>query len=92
VASIFVRPDGEADLVARGPGNTLMYYWAVPGFPWRSAQVAGPGTTVSAPSIVVRPDGEADIVAQGSGNTLMYYWAGPGSPWRSAQVAGPGTT
>jgi hypothetical protein len=91
-SSIFVHPDGEADVVARGPGNTLMYYWAAPGSPWRSAQVAGAGTTVSPPSIFVRPDGEADIVAQGPDSSLMYYWAAPGSPWRSAQVAGAGTT
>ncbi|MGH3235465.1 MAG: hypothetical protein ACRDOH_19895, partial [Streptosporangiaceae bacterium] len=91
-SSIFVRPGGEAYVVARGPGNTLMCYWAAPGAPWRSAQVAGPGTTYSAPSIFVRPDGEADIVARGRDFSLMCYWAAPGAPWRSAQVAGPGTT
>ncbi len=71
MASIVVRPDGEANVVARGAGGTLVYYWAAPGSGWRSAQVAGPGTTVSAPSLAVRPAGQADIVAQGSGNTLM---------------------
>jgi hypothetical protein len=87
-----VRPDGEADIVAQGPGQSLMYYWAKPGTGWSSAQVAGPGTTGYAPSIFVRPDGEADIVAQGPGDSLMYYWAWPGFGWSSAQIAGPGTT
>ena len=45
-SSIFVRPDGEADIVARGPGNTLMYHWATPGSAWRNTQVAGAGDDV----------------------------------------------
>ena len=79
-----VRSGGRADIVVRGPGDTLMHYWATPGSAWRSTQVAGPGTTVSssAPSIVVRPDGRADLVAVGPG-TLTHYWAMPGSPWRN---------
>ena len=75
---IFVRSDGRADIVARGPGNTLMHYSATPGSPWRSTQVAGPGTT-SVPSIFVRPDGEADVAVQGPDFSLTYYWAVPGS-------------
>ena len=58
-------------------------------------QVAGPGTTYSAPSIIVRsadPAGEADIVAEGANHTLQYYFATPGNPWDHAQVAGTGTT
>jgi hypothetical protein len=70
-----------------------MHYWATPGSAWRSAQIAGPGTTVSssAPSIAVRPDGRADLVAVGPG-TLTHYWAMPGSPWRSAEVTTGGET
>jgi len=100
--SIFVRAadatgPNEADIVAEGPNNTLQYYWATPGGQWHHAQIAGPGTTYSAPSIFVRPDNapqqdEADIVAEGPNNTLQYYWATPGSPWQHAQVAGPGST
>jgi hypothetical protein len=85
-SSIFVRPDGEADIVARGPGNTLMYHWAAPGSPWRNTQVAGARTTFSAPSIFVRPDGQADVVARGSGDTLMHYWAAPGSGWQRTRL------
>ena len=89
-SSIFVRPDGEADIVARGHGNTLMYHWAPPGSAWHSTQIAGPGTT-SVPSIFVRPDGEADIAVQGPDFSLTYYWATPGSAWHSTQIAGAGT-
>jgi hypothetical protein len=85
-SSIFVRPDGEADVVARGPGNTLMYHWATPGSPWHSTQVAGTGTTFSAPSVFVRPDGRADIAALGSGAALLYYWAAPGSGWQGTRL------
>ena len=89
-SSIFVRPDGGADVVARAPGGTLMYHWATPGSAWRSTQVAGPGTT-SVPSIFVRPDGEADVAVQGPDFSLTYHWATPGSASRrSTQVAGAG--
>ena len=61
-----------------------------PGASWTSSQVAGPGTTLSAPSIFVRdtskPLGEADIVAQGPGNSLMYYFATPGADWTGTKV------
>lgn len=46
MASIFVRPDGEADVVARGTGDSLMFYWAAPGSPWHSAQISPPPTSL----------------------------------------------
>jgi hypothetical protein len=94
-SGIFVRsanPAGEADLVTEGANHTLQYYWATPGGTWNHAQVAGAGTTFSAPSIFVRSDGEADIVAEGVNHTLQYYFATPGNPFDHAQVAGAGTT
>jgi len=84
-----VRPDGEADIVAVGPDNTLMYYWAAPGSRWRSAQVAVARKTFLGASIFVRSNGEADIVAQGPDDTLLYCWATPGSVWYSAQISPP---
>jgi hypothetical protein len=48
--SIFVRaidPEGQADIVTEGPGNTLLYYFADPGAAWSPLQVAGGGTTYS---------------------------------------------
>ena len=86
-----MRPDGEADVAAQGPGFSLMYYWAMPGSGWRSTQLAGPGTTYSVPSVFVRPNGRADVVARGPDFSLAHYWATPGSPWHTAQVAGAGT-
>jgi hypothetical protein len=52
-----------------------MYYYAWPGTPWSRTQIAGSGTTFSAPSIAVRSSGEADIIAEGPNNGLMYYTA-----------------
>jgi hypothetical protein len=88
--SIAVRSSGEADIVAEGASNSLMYYYAWPGTAWSRAQIAGSGTTFSAPSIAVRSSGEADIVAEGASNSLMYYYAWPGTAWSRAQIAGSG--
>lgn len=90
--AIFVRSDGEADIVAEGPDNSLLYYHATPGSAWRWSLIAGAGTTYSAPSIFIRSDGEADVVAEGPGNSLRLYFATPGSRWSASAVAGDGTT
>jgi hypothetical protein len=90
--SIFVRPDNEADIVAEGPDNSLLYFHATSGSAWRWAVIAGAGTTFSAPSIFVRSDGEADVVAEGPDNSLRYYHAWPGSPWDPGQIGPDGTT
>jgi hypothetical protein len=84
--SVFVRSDGEADVVAEGPDNSLWYYHATPGNPWVPRQIGQNGTTYSAPSIFVRsgsqsPAGEADIVAEGVDHTMWYWYATPGSGW-----------
>ena len=94
-SGIFVRsanPAGEADLVTEGANHTLQYYFATPGNPFGHTQIAGAGTTYSAPSIFARSNGEADIVAEGASNTLQYYFATPGNPFGHGQVAGAGTT
>jgi hypothetical protein len=90
--AIFVRSDGEADVVAEGPDNSLLYYHATPGGAWYRTAIAGPGTTYSAPAIFVRSDGEADIVAEGPDNSLWYYHATPGNPWVPRQIGQDGTT
>jgi len=39
-------------IAAQGPGKSLMFYWQTIGtVPWHAEQVAGPGTTFSAPSV-----------------------------------------
>ena len=39
-SQIFVRSTGEADIVAQGPDNSLVYYHATPGAPWSSSVVS----------------------------------------------------
>jgi hypothetical protein len=93
--SIAVREsDGETDVVAEGPFNSLLYYWKTPDQSvWQKESVANFGTTYAAPSIVVRPDGEADIVTLGPTNTLWYYSQAPGlTSWKGTQIGGLGTT
>jgi hypothetical protein len=84
--AIAVRSNGEADVVVEGPNNSLQYYWAIPGIPWREYTIPGDGT-MSSPAIAVRSTGEADVVAVAY-QALFYYWAFPGSVW---QVAGLGS-
>ncbi len=38
-ASIFVRPDGRADIAALGSGAALLYYWAAPGSGWQGTRL-----------------------------------------------------
>jgi hypothetical protein len=38
---VFVRSSGEADIVAMGPNNSPIYYWATPGSSWTVTWVAG---------------------------------------------------
>ncbi len=88
--SIFVRSNGEVDVLAVGQDNSLRYYWATPstiGKPgtWNFTEIAAGGTTISA-SMFVRSNGEADVVAQAD-NSLVYYWATPGSAWNSTKIS-----
>ena len=76
---------GEADVVAQGPNNSLMYYSGWAGG-WSSAPIGQNYSTYSAPAIAVRyPSGEADVVAQGPNNSLIYYW-NTGGGWSSAPI------
>ena len=55
-SQIFVRSTGEADIVAHGPNNSLMYYHAMPGAPWGSG-VARTGYSLErGPSNGLPPD------------------------------------
>jgi hypothetical protein len=90
--SVFVRPTGEADVVAQGADDSLWYYWATPGSTWHSGRIAPAGSITSAPSIYVRSTGEADVVASGVGDELLYYYATPGSSWNSTRIPSPTST
>ena len=63
--SIAVRSNGELDVVARGPGNELDYYWKSPGLSWAKSLIGQAGSTFASPGIFVRSSSEADVVAQG---------------------------
>ena len=69
-------------IAAQGADNSLMFYWQTNGTaPWHAEQVAGPGTTFSAPSIAQVGDSSA-IAAQGRDGSLMFYWQTIGTaPW-----------
>ncbi|HEY2511537.1 MAG TPA: hypothetical protein VGI39_11800, partial [Polyangiaceae bacterium] len=82
--SIFVRSSGEADVVARGGGGVLDYYWATPGSSWSSA-VIQTGIT-SAANIFVRSTGEADVVANTASHAVSYSYAWPGTAWSHSGI------
>lgn len=89
--SIVVRLNtGEKDIVARGPGNTLVYFWNT-GSGWYHTAIPGLGA-FSEPSLFVRDSGEADIVVQGPNGALDYYYATPGANWSMTEIAPAGTT
>jgi hypothetical protein len=80
-----------AVIAVEGPGNSLWFYWNINGSPtWTGEQVAGPGTTYSAPAITDSGSG-VQIAAAGPNGTLWFYWAPYGSStWNSVEVGGPG--
>jgi hypothetical protein len=80
-------------IAATGVNESLMFYWQTIGTrPWYREQVAGPGTTFSAPS-VAQVGNSSVIAAQGPNRTLMFYWQTIGTaPWHPEQVAAPETT
>ena len=86
--AIFVRPDGEADVVYEGPNHELRYSWALPGQAWSTMTISGANSDYSAPSIVVRSDGEADVAYEGPSNELRYSWAFPDGSWSTMTISG----
>jgi hypothetical protein len=38
-ASVFVRPDGRADIAALGSGTAVLYYRAAPGSGWQGTRL-----------------------------------------------------
>jgi hypothetical protein len=98
---LWVRPSAgpglccEADVVAQGPDNSLIYYHAlasnvlVP--QWHPAQIGGAGITFSAPSIVDRGGSEVDFAFTGVQNSLWYYDQTGYGPVEPSQVSGYNT-
>jgi hypothetical protein len=71
-----------------GPNWSLMYYYALPGKPWSSEEIAGSQNTVySTPAIGVNSTtGRADIVWMGPYHRLLDTNATPGSPWGEINI------
>ncbi len=90
-ASVFAL-DYNTQVAWEGPGHSLLYYWRDKNGSGTET-VAGPGTTLSAPTI---DDGNnsTSIAAQGPRNSLAFYWqqTGTDDPWNQEPVANSGST
>lgn len=84
--SLFVRSTGEADIVAEGAGNSLMYYSWTFGSPVVATEIAAAGSTFSAPSITVQ-DNVAYVAALGPGFLMDLYTGALGEPWSGGRIA-----
>jgi hypothetical protein len=85
------------ELAATAPDGSLHYYFNVDGNPnWSASQVAGAGTTSSAPAIVRFANSSGlgtELAATAPDGSLHYYFNVDGNPnWSASQVAGAGTT
>jgi hypothetical protein len=80
----------STELAVREPDNGLAFFWLPSGSSvWSGpTQVAGPGTTFSAPAMI--QDGSSTIItAQGPSNSLDFYYVQNGTQnWAGYQVAG----
>jgi hypothetical protein len=91
--AIYVRPTGEAEVVAQGPNNSLLGYYNSRGGAWNTSTIAAAGTAFSAPAVSASPTGETDVVVQGTSNSLQYYNALPNKNWSAPYtIAGNNTT
>jgi len=73
-----IATDGNNVIIAaEAPDNSLWFYWVTNGWSnWHAQEVAGPGTTYSAPSMTTDSDGTNTgviISAEGRDNTLNFY-------------------
>ena len=71
----------------QGPNHSLLIYWAAANGQSGSTQVAGPGTTFTAPS-VVRGFHSTTISARDANNRVIVYRNANGSPAWTPTVAG----
>ena len=88
----FLASDYNTQVAYEGPGDSLLYYWKDHNGSGTET-VAGPGTTISAPTIA---DGNnsTSITAQGPGDSLAFYWqqTGTDDTWNQEPVANSGST
>jgi hypothetical protein len=87
LASEMITDGNSVNIAAEGASHTLGFYWAVNGSStWNPEQVAGTGTTYSAPSMT-NDGSDVNITARGTGQSPWFYWAVNGSStWHGEQV------
>jgi hypothetical protein len=88
--AIVQRTNGETDVVAVGPSNSLDFYFnALNSSYWNKLSIASAGTAYSSPIVVQRPNGETNVVVASSNSSLDYYMNALGSPtWGKLTIAG----
>ncbi len=91
VAEAISPTNHSVNVAARGPNNSLLFYWQVGGTWYGPLGLGGANTTFSAPAIAAEADGNFDIAVQGPGNSIFFYWDASGTWYGPLQVAAPGS-
>ena len=84
--------NNSVNVAARGPNNSLLFYWEVGGTWYGPLGLGGPGTTFSAPTIVAEDSGNFDIAVEGPGHTIYFYWDASGTWYGPVQVGAAGAS
>lgn len=84
--------NNSVNVAARGPNNSLLFYWEIGGTWYGPLGLGGANTTYSAPSIVAEASGNFDIAVEGPGNTIYFYWDAAGTWYGPLQVGTAGAT
>jgi hypothetical protein len=88
-----ISPTNQSvNVAARGPNNSLRFYWQVSGTWYGPLGLGGANTTYSAPSIAAESNGNFDIAVEGPGNSMYFYWDTAGTWYGPLQVAATGST
>ncbi len=82
--------NNSVNVAARGPNNSLLFYWEVGGTWYGPLGLGGAGTTFSAPTIVAEDSGNFDIAVEGPGHTIYFYWDASGTWYGPVQVGAAG--
>ena len=78
-APAMARTDGGTVIAARGPDNSVYFYWNNDGDPhWNPSLIPG-AVAASAPALA-RGDDSTIIAARGPGNILNILWNNDGDP------------
>jgi hypothetical protein len=84
--------NGSVNVAARGPSNSLRFYWEVGGTWYGPLGLGGAGTTFSAPKIIAESDGNFDIAVEGPNHTTYFYWDASGTWYGPYGAGAAGTT